>query len=189
MNRKWMAAAWIVAVAVSLSVGCGPKTPPPVEPPPAPVVEAPPAEPVKPPPAPPTREDPKDIQDLEIAEINETIMRDGLMVDVYFDYDKYELRPDARQNLQKNASFMRENPRLVFALEGHCDERGTNEYNLALGERRANSSRDYLTSLGVGGRSMRTVSYGEERPNCTEHHEGCWRQNRRTHFVVVGKAG
>ena len=142
-----------------------------------------------PPPAPPTVEDETDLQDLEIEEINREIMSKGLMVDVYFDYDKYQLRPDARESLQKNASFMREHPRLVFALEGHCDERGTNEYNLALGERRANSSRDYLTSLGISGATMRTVSYGEERPTCMEHHEGCWRQNRRTHFVVVGKSG
>ena len=190
MNRKWMAAAWIVALAATLVVGCGPKKEPPVEPPPP--VEAKPemAEEVTPPVQPPTEEDDVDLVDMEITEINKelaNLARDGVIVlDVYFDYDKYELKPDARTGLQKNAAFMRANPKLVFALEGHCDERGTNEYNLALGERRANAARDYLTSLGVAGGSMRTVSYGEERPDCTEHHEGCWSRNRRAHFVVVG---
>ena len=189
MNRKWMAAAWIVALAATLVVGCGPKKEPPVEPPPPvePSVEAP--EEVPPPVEPPTVEDEKTLVDYELDVINKRIREEGLMVlDVYFDYDKYDLKPEARTALQKNAAFMRANDRLVFAVEGHCDERGTNEYNLALGERRANAARDYLTSLGVNGGSMRTVSYGEERPDCTEHHEGCWSRNRRAHFVVVGKS-
>ncbi len=189
MNRKWMAAAWIVALAATLVVGCGPKPEPEVTPPPEPpMVEEPPEE-VTPVVEPPTVEDEKDLADEEIDFINSKIRQEGLMVlDVYFDYDKYDLKPQARTGLQKNAAFMRANPRLVFAVEGHCDERGTNEYNLALGERRANAARDYLTSLGVDGGSMRTVSYGEERPDCTEHHEGCWSRNRRAHFVVVGKS-
>ena len=188
MTRKRMAAAWTLAVVALVLVGCPKKTPPPVEPPPAPVVESPPAEPVQPPPAPPTQDDPREFIDAELADIQAQIAERGLMVlDVYFDYDKYDLKPEARQGLQKNAAFMRENDYLVFAIEGHCDERGTNEYYLALGERRANVARDYLTSLGINGGSMRTVSYGEERPNCMEHHEGCWQQNRRAHFVVVGK--
>lgn len=189
MNRKWMAAAWIVALAATLVVGCGPKEEPPVEPPPPvePSVEAP--KEVPPPVEPPTVEDEKALIDEEIDVINKRIREEGLMVlDVYFDYDKYDLKPEARTALQRNAAFMRENDGLVFAVEGHCDERGTNEYNLALGERRANAARDYLTSLGVNGGSMRTVSYGEERPDCTEHHEGCWSRNRRAHFVVVGKS-
>ena len=190
MNRKWMAAAWIVAVAMTVTlVACGPKSEPPAAPPPAPVAEEAPATPVTPSPEPTTAEDPVDpILSADLQEAYEQIARRNLMVlDVYFDYDKYDLKPDARQGLQKNAAFMREYPQLVFAIEGHCDERGTNEYNLALGERRANAARDYLSSLGISGEAVRTVSYGEERPTRMEHNEGCWSRNRRAHFVLVGK--
>jgi peptidoglycan-associated lipoprotein len=82
---------------------------------------------------------------------------------------------------------MKENPGYLFTIEGHCDERGTNEYNLALGQRRATAAKDYVVSLGVAADLLRTISYGEERPFCRQSDESCWQQNRRAHFVVTGK--
>jgi peptidoglycan-associated lipoprotein len=115
-------------------------------------------------------------------------MAQGLLGDVYFDFDQYELRADARDRLARNAEFLKSHPEFQVRIEGHCDERGTNEYNLALGERRAAAARDYLVSLGVPASKLQTISYGEERPQCTSGDEGCWQQNRRAHFVVTGRA-
>ena len=86
-----------------------------------------------------------------------------------------------------NAKWIRENPSYLFTIEGHCDERGTNEYNLALGQRRASGAKDYLVSLGVDGGKLVTISYGEERPFCTDSSEECWAKNRRAHFVATGR--
>lgn len=113
----------------------------------------------------------------------------GLLGDVYFDFDEAALRADARDRLAKNAEFLRSRPEFEIAIEGHCDERGTSEYNLALGERRAQAARDYLISMGVAANRMRSISYGEERPTCRESTEGCWQLNRRAHFVLVGRTG
>ncbi len=88
--------------------------------------------------------------------------------DVFFDFDQSELRADARDRLAKNAEFLAAHPQFTVTIEGHCDERGTNEYNLALGDRRAAAARDYLQSLGVAADRLRTISYGEERPFCTD---------------------
>jgi peptidoglycan-associated lipoprotein len=82
---------------------------------------------------------------------------------------------------------MRDHGDILFTIEGHCDERGTNEYNIALGQRRASAAKDYIVSLGVEDSRLRTISYGEERPFCTESNEGCWQQNRRAHFVATGR--
>jgi peptidoglycan-associated lipoprotein len=103
--------------------------------------------------------------------------------DVFFDYDKYELRSDARALLQENARLLKEKGANVV-LEGHCDERGTEEYNLALGERRAGAVRAYLADLGVGSSMMSTISYGEEKPFAMGHDESAWSQNRRVHFRI-----
>ena len=105
--------------------------------------------------------------------------------DVYFDYDMYDIRPDAVPVLQANADWLRAHPKANIVVEGHCDERGSAEYNLGLGDRRANSTRDYLLSLGISGNRIRTISYGKERPQCTESQEGCWQRNRRSHFVLA----
>lgn len=107
--------------------------------------------------------------------------------DVFFDYDKYDLRSDARQLLQDNARYLKENSGFSVLLEGHCDERGTNEYNLALGERRADAVRSYLIDLGVDGSRLSTISYGEEKPFALGHTENAWSQNRRVHFNVGGR--
>jgi peptidoglycan-associated lipoprotein len=103
---------------------------------------------------------------------------------IYFDFDKSEIKPDAKSVLEKKAAWLRGNSEDRVRIEGHCDERGTNEYNLALGERRANAAMKYLNALGISGDRMSTVSYGEERPVCTEKNESCWSKNRRDEFKL-----
>ena len=105
--------------------------------------------------------------------------------DGFFDYDKADVRPDARESLAKTAEFLRTHPQVRVQIEGHCDERGSTEYNLALGDRRAQAARQFLISLGVSGDRLETVSWGKERPFCTESNETCWQQNRRAHFVMA----
>ncbi len=107
--------------------------------------------------------------------------------DVQYDYDKADLSEAARSALQKNADWLKRWASTRITIEGHCDSRGTNEYNLALGERRAAAARDYLVSLGIPATRIMTVSKGEESPFCTEEVESCWVQNRRGHFIVTGK--
>jgi len=104
--------------------------------------------------------------------------------DIHFDFDKYVIRPEDTQLLSANAEWLRDHPRAVILIEGHCDDRGTNEYNLALGNHRAESALKYLLSRGIARTRMSTLSYGEERPLCTEETEECWAQNRRAHFLV-----
>jgi peptidoglycan-associated lipoprotein len=103
--------------------------------------------------------------------------------DAYFDYDKADIRPDARTALSKTADFLKAHPSIKVTIEGHCDERGSTEYNLGLGDRRASAVKQYLVSLGVSADRLSTVSFGKEKPFCTEHNEACWQQNRRGHFV------
>ena len=104
--------------------------------------------------------------------------------DIYYDFDKSTLKPAAQDNLMKKAAWLRANPNATVTIEGHCDERGTNEYNLALGDRRADSAKAFLVDLGIAASRLTTVSYGEERPVCTQHTEECWAKNRRAHFVL-----
>jgi peptidoglycan-associated lipoprotein len=103
--------------------------------------------------------------------------------DAYFDYDKADIRPDAREALSKTADFLKGHPQFKVTIEGHCDERGSTEYNLGLGQRRADAVKQYLVSLGVPADRLATVSFGKEKPFCQEHNEPCWQQNRRGHFV------
>ena len=103
--------------------------------------------------------------------------------DAYFDYDKAEIRPDARAALSKTGDFLKNYPRFKVTIEGHCDERGSTEYNLGLGDRRAAAVKQYIVSLGVSADRISTVSFGKEKPFCMEHNEACWQQNRRGHFV------
>lgn len=104
--------------------------------------------------------------------------------EVYFDFDKYDLRADARETLKSNAVWLKANPAAQVQIEGHCDERGTTEYNLALGAKRAQAAKDYLVTLGVAAGRLSTISYGKELPVCTEHNEECWQKNRRAKFVI-----
>ena len=103
--------------------------------------------------------------------------------DIYFDYDKYDLRADQQGSLQGDAQFLQQHASIHITVEGHCDERGSTEYNLALGANRADAVKNALVQAGVGGNRIKTMSYGKEKPFCTESNESCWQQNRRGHFV------
>jgi peptidoglycan-associated lipoprotein len=104
--------------------------------------------------------------------------------EVYFDFDKYDIRPEDAKTLDANATWLKSNGDNLVLIEGHCDERGTNEYNLALGERRAKATMNYLVSQGIQANRITIISYGEERPVCTEKTEACWAKNRRANFLV-----
>ena len=127
-----------------------------------------------PPPAPPAAAQPS-LDELFTREVK----------DAYFDYDMASIREDARTALSQTAQFLRSYPSIKVILEGHCDERGSTEYNIALGDRRAQAAKDFLVSLGVTADRIQTVSYGKERPFCTDHNESCWQQNRRGHFAMA----
>ena len=103
--------------------------------------------------------------------------------DAYFDYDKADIRPDAQSALQHDADFLKKYPQARIVIEGHCDERGSTEYNLALGDRRATAAKQYLVNLGIPAANINTVSYGKEKPVCTESTEECWQKNRRGHLI------
>lgn len=103
--------------------------------------------------------------------------------DIYFDYDTDAIRPDQQSSLQGDAQFLSQHPNIQFTVEGHCDERGSTEYNLALGDRRASAVKNALVQAGVSAGRVKTISYGKEKPFCTESNESCWQQNRRGHFV------
>jgi peptidoglycan-associated lipoprotein len=109
------------------------------------------------------------------------------LADVSFDYDMSLIRDDQRAMLQKNADYLRRWTSVRVTIEGHADSRGTNEYNLALGERRGNAARDYLIGLGIAAERMSVISKGEESPLCTEETEGCFARNRRGHFIITAK--
>src|SRR5947208_1647334 len=104
--------------------------------------------------------------------------------DIHFDFDKYDIRPGDARTLDANAAWLKASASQLLLVEGHCDERGTNEYNVALGDRRAKAAMNYLVAQGVRANRITVISYGEERPLCTEHNEACWSQNRRAHFLV-----
>ena len=179
-------------VVMSLALGgCAPKKPPvarPLPPPPPTTPEAPPP-PAPPAPVaerpvvtpPPIAEDP--MASRSIDDLN----RDSPMRIVYFGYDSAELSAEARAALDANAAVLKKYPAWTVTIEGHCDERGTAEYNLALGERRAAAAQSYLVALGVPASRVKTVSYGKEFPFDPGHDEAAWAKNRRAHFVITGK--
>jgi peptidoglycan-associated lipoprotein len=103
--------------------------------------------------------------------------------DIFFDYDKSDIRPDQQTSVQSNIAFLQQHPNISFTLEGHCDERGSTEYNLALGDNRASAAKTALVAGGISADRIKTVSYGKEKPFCNEHTEQCWQENRRAHFV------
>lgn len=115
------------------------------------------------------------------------INQNSYLKPAFFDYDKADIRADARDVLAADAAWLKKYPSVQFTIEGHTDERGTAQYNLALGDRRANAARDYLVSLGVDASRAKTVSYGKERPFATGHDEDSWQKNRRAHFVATAK--
>jgi peptidoglycan-associated lipoprotein len=125
--------------------------------------------------APPPVEQPKGPTDAELW--------DKGVHDAYFDYDKADLRPDARTAITKTADFLKSYPQIKVRIEGHCDERGSTEYNLGLGDRRATAVKQFLVSSGISADRIEVVSFGKEKPFCMESNETCWQQNRRGHFV------
>lgn len=115
--------------------------------------------------------------------------KEGMFADILFDYDKYNVKESYKSEMQALSAWMMKNSSAKVSIEGHCDERGTNEYNLALGDRRAKSVKDYLLSLGLPASRIETISFGEEKPVCKEQNEECWSKNRRAHFVILTKVG
>jgi peptidoglycan-associated lipoprotein len=109
------------------------------------------------------------------------------MQPIYFDYDSSSIREDQRARIERNAAFLRDNPHVSVRIEGNCDDRGTNEYNMALGERRAMSAKNYLINLGIEANRIIQVSYGEEKPLATGNNERAWAQNRRDDFVIISR--
>jgi peptidoglycan-associated lipoprotein len=117
---------------------------------------------------------------VPLTKLDDMVMKD----DIYFDFDKSNLKPAAQESLLRKAEWLRESSDVTITIEGHCDDRGTNEYNLALGDRRAESAKAFLLNLGVPASRLTTISYGEERPVCFGHNEQCWSKNRRAHFTI-----
>ena len=119
--------------------------------------------------------------------IEGVVLESKLLKDIYFDFDKYDIRPGDAEILKANAALLMRQPTVKIQIEGHCDERGTTEYNLALGERRANSAKKYLISLGMSPDRISTISYGKEKPLDPGHHEEAWAKNRRGHCIILSK--
>jgi peptidoglycan-associated lipoprotein len=194
MHSRWASSSLVVMVAVvALAAGaCQKKVPPVARPiPPPPPVTA--AEPTKPPAPPePVREPPVTppapiVEDKMLTASLDEINKNSPLKPVFFDLDSSEISTEGQQLLQSNAEVMKKYKSWVVTIEGHCDERGTAEYNLALGERRAVSARTYLVSLGIPAERVRIVSYGKEFPFDAGHNEAAWAKNRRDHFVVTQK--
>ena len=189
---RTLAVVGVFVVAGVVASGCRHKTPVTAPPPPAsaPVVPAPPPPPPlptpqAPPPPPPTAPLTEDqiFARKTVAELN----AEGALRDARFEYDRWTIREDAAAVLAENAKWMARWPATKITVEGHCDERGTPEYNLALGERRATAAKSYLVSLGVAPDRLTVVSYGKESPVCTEDTEQCWQRNRRAHLLITAK--
>jgi peptidoglycan-associated lipoprotein len=167
----------VTALALGIAAGCSRRQPPATD-------DRPRAEP------PPATDDAGDADAARRAEEEARLAREaayGSIQDmIFFDFDRSDLREDARQTLQAKAEALRQFPDIRIRIEGHADERGTVEYNLALGERRADAARAYLIDLGIDSDRMTTISYGEERPAVEGQNESAWSQNRRDEFVIIG---
>jgi peptidoglycan-associated lipoprotein len=193
MKRSFRVWATVAIVTIALTAGaCGKKPPaapvPPPAPPPAPAPEPtkptpPPPPPPAAPPAPKTPTEDELFKSMSLDELN----KKGVLGDTFFALDSTELTQESRGAVQKNSDYMKRWASTKVLVEGHADSRGTNEYNLALAERRAGAVRDYLVSLGIGADRVTVVSKGEEAPFCTEENETCWQQNRRGHFIFTAK--
>ncbi len=184
-------AVFALAVAL-LGSACGKKQSPVVRPmPPPPPPSETPATPPATPPQPVT--EPPIVPSEPVAEPSidsrplDELNKEGLLKPVFFEYDESDLSSEAQQTLNGDAALLKQHGTWVITIEGHCDERGTAEYNLALGERRAVAARTYLVSLGIPADRLRTVSYGKEFPFDPGHDEAAWSKNRRAHFVITSK--
>jgi peptidoglycan-associated lipoprotein len=193
MKRSFRVWATVAVVTIALTAGaCGKKPPAAPAPPPAPAPAPPAPEPTKPtpppapappPPAPKTPTEDEVFAAMSLDDLN----KKGVLGDTFFALDSTELTAESRAAVQKNSDYMKRWKTTKVLVEGHADSRGTNEYNLALAERRAAAVRDYLVSLGVTADRVTVVSNGEEAPFCTEEAESCWQQNRRGHFIFTAK--
>jgi peptidoglycan-associated lipoprotein len=192
MIRSFRGCATAAMLIVALTAGaCGKKKPevtptPPPAPTPAPPAtkpDPPPAPTPAPPPAPRTPTEDELFDQMTLDQLNQK----GVLADVYFGLDSIELSSDSRASLSKNMEFLKRRMSTKVMVEGHADSRGTNEYNLALAEKRAGAVRDYLVSLGLAADRVSIVSKGEEAPFCTEENEDCWQKNRRGHFMFTAK--
>ena len=121
----------------------------------------------------------------DVAGIRNVYVETSDLKDIHFNFDQYDLDSNSKQVLQQNAEFLKKNPGMRIEIQGHCDERGTNNYNIALGERRAHSTKKFLVSQGIDSSRVNVISYGEEKPFCFDSNESCWHQNRRAHFMVA----
>jgi peptidoglycan-associated lipoprotein len=182
-------AAYLLVVSVCVAAACGGKKPPiprPPQPPPSSATNRPPAPPE--PVAEPTIVPPEPVRDDAIASGSlDDINRNSPLKPLFFEYDSSEITLEGRSVLDANAVLLKKYSTWAITIEGHCDERGTAEYNLALGERRAVSARAYLVSLGLAADRLRTVSYGKEFPFDPGHDEAAYAKNRRAHFVITAK--
>jgi len=186
---SWLTTMVLLAVFVT---ACAKKVPPPPPPPPpeppaAPAPPPPPPPPPAPKPAPPPPPAPLSEDELFARKSLDQLNAEMPLADVSYAYDQSAIQDDQRPILQKNAEWMRRWTTTKVSIEGHADARGTNEYNLALGDRRARAVMDYMVSLGIGADRMVVVSKGEEAPLCTEMTEACYARNRRGHFVITAK--
>jgi len=167
-KKKWIFLALLLVIpGLVFTVSCQKKV---VDATPKPVVEE--------------KQEPKEEvvvkEEVAVYKVPDMVMQE----DIYFDFDKSTLTPAAQDNLLQKAEWLRENPDATVTIEGNCDERGTSEYNLALGDRRAEAAKAFLVDLGIDPMRMTTISYGEERPVDPRHNEEAWAKNRRDHFVV-----
>jgi peptidoglycan-associated lipoprotein len=129
----------------------------------------------------------KSLQAKKEPGIEGVIFESSMLKDIHFDFDKYDIRPEDTDTLKQNAALLAKYPNVKIQVEGHCDERGTAQYNLALGERRASSTMQYLITLGISADRLSIISYGEEKPLDPGHNEEAWAKNRRAHFVILSK--
>jgi peptidoglycan-associated lipoprotein len=182
-------AGFLTIVVLVMLAGCKSAAPPPPPPPTAPAAEpatasSVPEEQVT---EPKTETIMSEEVTTELPEDLEVLNARGYLQDVFFDTDRWDIKPAFREALAKNAAWLQKYPSVQVLIEGHCDERNTREYNIALGDRRANAVRDYLVFLGVAPDRISTRSYGEERPFAMGHNEDAWKLNRRAHFVIIAR--
>lgn len=190
MKRFPSCAALMLLVSLTAGACANKKVVPPAPgpPPPPPVETSKPTPPPPPPPAPPAPQPSAPTDDEVFAKTTlEELNAQKPLADVYFGYDAVDISEEGRAGLQKNLQWLKRWTSTKIMIEGHADSRGTNEYNLALAERRADAVRDYLVSLGLGTDRMTIVSKGEEQPFCSDETDGCWQQNRRGHFIITAK--
>jgi peptidoglycan-associated lipoprotein len=191
-SRFLMTAAAVATIGL-MAVGCHgkkPQTAPPPPPAPPPVVTPvppPPPPPPRPAPAPQPPRAPLTEDQVFSAKTLDQLNAEKPLADAFFDFDQSDLKEEGTTALQKDADWLKKWPAVKVTVEGHCDSRGTAEYNLALGERRASAVKKYLESLGVSADRILVISKGKEQPFCTEENEGCWSQNRRGHFIITAK--